>query len=523
MADIPIQPDAGSLRLTSVFPEHIVTAHTDATSGVARSGCAVSGLTGTAISWFEDYTEVRIDGQDVTTLVDWEEFEITEGLSSEPTTCVMQIIGRPGVDDPVTPQWGQEVTVWLGGTNRGAPLFGGSIVRTSIAIRKAADETECLVTTLEATDWRWMMNRTALVTGTFYSAGVNTIVRKIIDQYTDSASGFTVGYIPSGLGDIESIAFDGVLVSEALTQIANAAGAVWVVDATKRITMFSPTASVGVWTDRIGDGTGLRGIGNTGDELSWVSPVFERDVSEFANRIRVIGNATIASAAASAGATEVEVEDRAPFLNFQTTSDFALIGGDDLEVAGDPARTAGPGTLTLTDALVHNVEVGDPVTAVQVLDNASDQTATATRFGGGQDGKVVGLSVSERLGGVDLQVYAASQLNALRFVRETLSCLVREDEDKSYKTTAFNLDKLVAGRMIFVNRAEWLTGVFTLARVNPLGSATNLAIRSVSTRFRSRRPENGQPTYEKTIEAARIAQPLSAIIIRALDHDRAAI
>ena len=229
MADISITPFAGDLKFTGSRPIHIVPGLFQARSGVARSGCAYSGDTSATVGWFEDHTEIFVAGDDVTGAILWDDFQITQNLSGTPSTMTFRMTGQA----EIVPRWGQPVEVWLGGTGVGVPLFGGTITNVTVSIRRLSNE---LTYECQAIDWRWMLDRTSLVTGSYYSLSVNTIVRNIVSTFADSASGFSVGYIPDDMGTIELVSFDGVPISTALTQIAEIAGGQWVIEPTKRIT-----------------------------------------------------------------------------------------------------------------------------------------------------------------------------------------------------------------------------------------------------------------------------------------------
>lgn len=261
------------------------------------------------------------------------------------------------------PAEGADVLMTLGGEL----LFGGTVQRVrSVQLGPGLMEWQ-----VAASDWWWLLNRYARVTGRFVG-GVNTVVNRLLSTYTDG--GFLPGYLSSSLGDID-IAFDDVSVGECLKRIAKASNAG--AGAYLRLTPFK---RVDIATS-FPDGLSLTLV----DGSNRTSVVSERILDQVRTRVQVRGRSTQTTALVSANATSIPVEDCGLFAASGTAwvARLGAVTYTGLSVA------RGPGSLTGASGITSDISQGTDVSVYAVVNDSTAQTALATTLGGGRSGVAI--------------------------------------------------------------------------------------------------------------------------------------
>ena len=113
-------------------------------------------------------------------------------------------------------------------------LFSGTIMR-----RRYRANGQLVWWELDCGDYRWLLDRYALVNASYSSCGKNTAIARILG-FTDPASGFAIGRVPSSLGDIDAtgITFTQDRVSDSIGRVCDMAGAHWYIGHDKQISAF---------------------------------------------------------------------------------------------------------------------------------------------------------------------------------------------------------------------------------------------------------------------------------------------
>lgn len=179
----------------------------------------------TASGYFDEAFTVHIAGTNRTSKCRFESLTIRETDDDTPNTF-------DGVVHGFTPSEAQEVKVYNGGVDVGVPLFVGHILHVAGQSARKADRVTHAV---HAVDPRWLIDRYALVSKRYLNKGVGTIVADILANYTDG--GFTLGYCPMSLGNIDDITFTNERVTECLARLAKMVGGTARVYYTKRVSI----------------------------------------------------------------------------------------------------------------------------------------------------------------------------------------------------------------------------------------------------------------------------------------------
>lgn len=192
-------------------------AYLQARAGIARAGVTYAGLSYPTV-------KVTIAGTDRTTNVLYKGFGITQNLDGQATARL--------VVSGFTPAVGNEITVTYRTPNE--YLFSGTIMR-----RRYRANGQLVWWELDCGDYRWLLDRYALVNASYSSCGKNTAIARILG-FTDPASGFAIGRVPSSLGDIDAtgITFTQDRVSDAIGRVCDMAGAHWYIGHDKQISAF---------------------------------------------------------------------------------------------------------------------------------------------------------------------------------------------------------------------------------------------------------------------------------------------
>ena len=376
MADTSIVPKSAQLRLSARRPQPInLSALTAARSGVARSGITRSGYTASTITTFDPFLDIVIDQDCHINAIDVTEFEIRLGLNSEPSTLSARVVFR-GQREIVR---GNEIAVWLGGDTTGVPLFAGHILTVDSVVDRVAHEVEYLIS---ATDYRWLLDRYALVTKSYYDAGVNTIVADLLANFADPASGFEPGYLSSALGTVSFISFTNATITRCLQRLAETVdgGAFWHVDEKKHVSIFMEPAD---------EGNAI----TVADNGTWRHLRVTHDLTRAINRVVFEGGGSETTSAVGASDTEIPVAEVGWYNpaggDVQAPSESITYTGTSIG--------SGPGNLegvTIVDDIPQGTKLWNRAQA----DDTAAQTALASDLGGGQSGISVYRGQDHRLG-----------------------------------------------------------------------------------------------------------------------------
>lgn len=274
-----------------------------------------------------------------------------------------------------------EVVIYDGGT-AGVQKWRGRVL--TVAAR-AANWKQAPTYRLTCQDDRWLLDRYARVTKQYRARGANAIVADLIASFTDGS--FHVGYIPSSLGNIDAIDFSNEPVSQAITRVAKAVSATWVLDPERYVSMVTSTIPDGnalTLTD------GVRGY--------WDLTVTE-DVQQARTRVFYEGGGSRTYQASDPGTTVIAVEDCSLFGG----SGGTVRVGQNVVTYTAKSANSGQGGLTGCSGITYAIAIGDTVTVLTQTDDATAQTAVAAALGGGLSGVIVDVQSDGRLSMVECQ------------------------------------------------------------------------------------------------------------------------
>lgn len=351
-------------------------AYLQARSGIARAGVTHAGWSPSAVSFRVGGTARTIQHNATS------RFSIHEQLDGQPSKLQFDAYGY-------TPTLGQSVTfAW---TTPDAYLFAGTVTRRSMRL----DKDRLAVWRCEALDdGGWLMNRYAKVTATYRRLGVNTILARILADFTDG--GFRVGYCPASLGDLTAIEFSQENVSQAIDKLAAAVGTYWRVDPERRVYL----------ADTWPDGNALS-LSNSAD----IREVFyDDDLTQLRNRTTVIGGGSTTSAQTAGGATTLAVQDTTPFLAAGGT---VFVERQVVTYTGYSV-SSGPGTLTGCSGIAEDIPAEARVLVYRQANDATAQADLAATLGGGLSGIVAHLIPDDGLTDSEANLVAASDVAAFK-------------------------------------------------------------------------------------------------------------
>lgn len=379
----------------------------DARSGVARSGVTRSGD-------FDQSFVITIASTDRTRKVWSRDSQIEDVQGADPNSFRATSRGFAVTE-------GQEVKVYNGGVNVGIPYFCGHILEVEPTSKRKSDR---VAYRFVATDYTWLLDQGAFITGVYGGLGVNTLVRRLIASF--APSGFTGGYLPSSLGDIDSMQFTNESFTDAMTRIADRVdgGALWSCDYRKVISMW-PTAEEDPHcmgsTETVVDADGHR------------EPTYRVDLTQVRTRVICEGGGSNTTGRATSNATSIAVDEAGWYRSTGGTFRAGFVIGT---YAGVSAAS-GPGTLTGVSGVTADIPQGESVVVRTQADDGPAQTALAALIGG--DGVAVRYISDGRLSLGECEKRASAEL-------ENYGAQLREF---GYATDdALNL---VSGRNVAVN------------------------------------------------------------------------
>jgi len=344
-----------------------------ARSNVCRSGVTYAGLTtrtfGLTIGGVNRLNDTRQSiGWTLTTSLD--------GRASLTLTC-----------GGTAPAEGADVLLTLGGEL----LFGGTLQKVRSIQRGQLMAWDCV-----ATDWWWLLDRFARVTGRF-TGGANVIVHRLLAQYTNG--GFLPGYLPSSLGDLD-LTFEDETVGECLLRIAKAsnggAGAFLRITPYKRIDIATSFP----------DGVSLTLV----DGSPYRASVIERSIDQIRTRVQARGEGSQTTALVPANATELPVAE----CGIYAASGTVWVAGLGPVAYTGRSAASGPGSLTGVTGLTVDVAQGALVQVYALVNDATAQTSLATRLGSGRSGVAVYGLVNESWSQSEVLAMAGAHLALLK-------------------------------------------------------------------------------------------------------------
>lgn len=344
-----------------------------ARASVCRAGVTYAGLTGRTFA-------VSVGGVSRTAHAQANvNFSILKSLDGD-SALTLTFDGAPPVE-------GQDAIVTLGGEL----FFGGTVqrVRSVQTGQIVKSETVC-------SDWRWLLNRYARVTGTF-TGGINAVVARLLATYSNG--GFLPGSIPQALGNI-TITCDDEGLWDVILRIArganNGAGA---------FVRLTPYKRVDIGTT-FHDGINLA-ITNTSD---YRSVSYERTLDQVRTRVQARGVGTDTTAPVSPGATTIPVSECGIFPG----SGSVWVSSVGVVAYAGKSAAIGPGALTGVSGLSAPVPQGATVQVYAVADDGPAQSALASALGGGRSGVAVHSVANEAWSSDEVSRMASAHLSLLK-------------------------------------------------------------------------------------------------------------
>jgi len=381
----------------------------DARAGVARFGVTRSGD-------FDQSFVIAIAGTDRTQKVWSQNSQIEDVQGADPNTFRATSRGFAVTE-------GQEVKVYNGGVDVGIPYFCGHILEVEPTSKRKADR---VAYRFVATDYTWLLDQGALITGVYVGIGVNTLVRRLITSF--APSGFTAGYLPSSLGDIDRMQFTNESFTDAMTRIADRVdgGALWSCDYRKVISM---------WPTSEEDPHCMGSTETVVDTDAHREPTYRVDLTQVRTRVICEGGGSNTTSQVLANATAIPVDETGWYRSSGGTFRAGLVIGTYTGVSA----ASGPGSLTGVSfsGVASDIPQGEQVVVRTQADDVAAQTALASLIGG--DGVAVRYISDGRLSLGECEKRASAEL-------ENYGAQIREF---GYATDdAINL---VSGRNVAVN------------------------------------------------------------------------
>lgn len=349
-------------------------AYTQARSGLVFSGAFLCGLVPEQIGF-------KIGGTDRTSRVHLDATSVTQELNGK---------GRASVKvDGFTPACGAELLVTSRQPDWGE--FEGTVLRTHAEIEQG---TRLVHWTLEAVDYSWLLDRYALVNATYRSMGINAAVARILADFTDG--NFVIGEVPMALGDLDAtgITFVNARVTQALTALADLAGAYWMVrkhGSYRHVSVRTAFEDGNAVT--LVDAERARRVG------------YGEDISQVRTRVVATGATGPVLFPHPAGMNSLAISVAGPFAvgggavqigisNYTYSSVIIIESSSGSEIVPDGTQVVY--LLGLSPVLAADVGTGELVRVWAQADDTAAQTALATLLGGGLSGVAVGLISNEQ-------------------------------------------------------------------------------------------------------------------------------
>lgn len=317
-----------------------------------RSGMTFSGANSSG--WAPRNIQILIGGVDRTSSV-------------EEAGCVIQQRKDGGwtasfdVRNTFTPTVGADVRIVY--RRPDGYVFTGTVMRVTESSESVWQDP---IWTIQATDYRWLLDRYALVTARFASMGVNCAAAQVVAM---TNGGFFLGNTGSASIDDGGVSFSNARMSEVFDTLARIAGwRGWWVSPNKHINFFT---SGGIRT--------TKDVQTIGRHIR-----FTQDISQGHTSAIALARAVLIAETVPAGATTVQVSDVTPFSPtggnaIAGTEDFAYTG---VQMAESVQGGAVVGQLTGVTGVGSDIPLNTPVAPYAQVNNNSAQTALSTLLGG---------------------------------------------------------------------------------------------------------------------------------------------
>lgn len=376
-------------------------AYLQARANIARAGVTYAG-------WAFPRFAFVVGGTERTPLLS--NFSIEERLDDAPGVCNFRAYGY-------TPTCGQ--TVSFAWTTPDAYWFAGTIVRR----RMRLDPDDVPIWDCTALDYTWLMNRYAKVTAQYRNLGVNSILARVLADFTNG--GFRVGYCPSSLGTIDAFDCEHEDVSSVLTRLAATCNAYWFVDPWKCVYLAN--------TFPYGNALTIT------SSASFRNVVYDEDLTQLRNATEVFGRSTQTTATVSAAATTIPVDDTRAF----SVSGGTARSGQNLVTYTGLSVASGPGNLTGCTGIVYEIQQGDEVIVRRRSDDTVAQAALATTLGG-ISGVVINVIKDDSLNDAEATLVANTDIAAFADVPNGITFDITDRETAIGKIATVSIASPIA-------------------------------------------------------------------------------
>ena len=211
--------------------------------------------------------ELKVNGVDKTSMVEWESLTKTEVLTKEPDTLKFRIKNYGA--KTYRPILGDEITLFYNSVK----IFGGVVVDTTEAVNAMVKYFDISATK----DFTHTLDR-KLVANTYTATSVNDIIADLIDNFTDLSDGFTYTNVDCTV-ILDSIVFNYITVSECLKKLQQTLGNYdWFVDYDKDIHFFETSSQPAPFN-----------LNDTSGNFIWNSLVIQENINQLRNHIIIRG------------------------------------------------------------------------------------------------------------------------------------------------------------------------------------------------------------------------------------------
>lgn len=401
-------------------------AYLEARAGIARAGVTYAG-------WASPRVQLKIAGTDRTSTIHLNTWRVEDRIDG-PSIASFTVNGTS-----YTPTVGQTVSFLFCTPNEW--LFTGVILRARVRrVQKNSGTTK--LWDCEAVDDTWLLDRYARPVIEIENCGINTAVRRILDQFTNG--GFLPGTIPAALGNVDSFSADGSeTVSQCLVRLARS------VDAYVRVT---PYRTVDVFeAGDLADGH----VTAWGNSTALGELEYEVDLSQVRNKTYCVGKAVATTASAGAGATTISVDECGWFAS----SGGTILVGANLATYTGVSAASGPGTLTGVSGIAARVGEGDTVSVVGVAEDTTAQTDMAATLGGGLSGVITHRMEDGRVNATTATAMAASDVAFFKDAITAVSGMSRERHIAAGQTRTITItDPMTISGTVLIHSVEITPG-----------------------------------------------------------------
>lgn len=203
-----------------------------------QSRLGVAKLGASRLGWAKPLVKLAIDGADFTSRLVPGTLKIFETLNDQPGTASFELTPNTAFRLPTV---GNEVSIGLVSSDN--VIFAGTITSWDLVPHGAllSSDSGPVTFRINCSDWTWSLNR-RLVFGHYTGKDPGQIAKDIVSAphgTSDGTVGFTTNHVSTGFNAID-IVFEGSdSIGQALTRLANIAGAHWYVDYARDVHFFT--------------------------------------------------------------------------------------------------------------------------------------------------------------------------------------------------------------------------------------------------------------------------------------------